>query len=67
MTISSEIRERRRRAVRQAIASARLEGREVGAETQSDMNLYAEGEITEDEILERFHQLARSRVSKAES
>ena len=64
MTISGEDRERRRRSVRDAIASARLEGREVSQQTQSDMSRYAEGEITEDQMLERFHRHVQAVLKK---
>jgi hypothetical protein len=58
--VALEEQQKRHRAVREAIASARLEGREVGLETQNDMRQYAEGEITEEEMLARFQKRVKT-------
>ncbi|ANN65960.1 antitoxin VbhA family protein [Bordetella bronchialis] len=43
----------RHRAVENAVASQRLEGLEVDAETIADMHRIADGEVTTEEIVEK--------------
>lgn len=48
---------RRHGAMRDAVASARIEGMRVSREAQAIMDLYTQGQISESEMVEQVSQL----------
>lgn len=56
--ITAEEKVRRARAVRSAIASARLDGHPLGKYTLELYDLYVNGDITKEELSERFPEAA---------